>query len=136
MISIVVAMDANQLIGANHKMPWHCPADLAHFRQLTRLDHRILHVAGHKPLSDSDVLPCSDVQALCREWKKKEEVLYVCGGAQIYAAAIAYADELWITRIEQSYTGDTWFPAFCIGDFRLLSNEQKEGCSIMHYRRR
>lgn len=66
MISIVVAMDANQLIGANHKMPWHCPADLAHFRQLTlhhhllmgrvtyehlpkRLDHRILHVAGHKP---------------------------------------------------------------------------------------
>lgn len=101
-----------------------------------RLDHRILHVAGHKPLSDSDVLPCSDVQALCREWKKKEEVLYVCGGAQIYAAAIAYADELWITRIEQSYTGDTWFPAFCIGDFRLLSNEQKEGCSIMHYRRR
>ena len=107
MISIVVAMDANQLIGANHKMPWHCPADLAHFRQLTlhhhllmgrvtyehlpkRLDHRILHVA----------------------------------------------DELWITRIEQSYTGDTWFPAFCIGDFRLLSNEQKEGCSIMHYRRR
>ena len=61
---------------------------------------------------------------------------YVCGGAQIYAAAIAYADELWITRIEQSYTGDTWFPAFCIGDFRLLSNEQKEGCSIMHYRRR
>ena len=88
------------------------------------------------PLSDSDVLPCSDVQALCREWKKKEEVLYVCGGAQIYAAAIAYADELWITRIEQSYTGDTWFPAFCIGDFRLLSNEQKEGCSIMHYRRR
>ena len=90
MISNVVAMDANQLIGANHKMPWHCPADLAHFRQLTlhhhllmgrvtyehlpkRLDHRILHVAGHKPLSDSDVLPCSDVQALCREWKKKEE---------------------------------------------------------------
>lgn len=153
MISIVVAMDANQLIGANHKMPWHCPADLAHFRQLTlhhhllmgrvtyehlpkRLDHRILHVAGHKPLYDSDVLSCSDAQAFCREWKKKEEVLYVCGGAQIYAAAIAYADELWITRIEQSYTGDTWFPAFCIGDFRLLSNEQKEGCSIMHYRRR
>ena len=110
MISIVVAMDANQLIGANNKMPWICPAYLALFRQLTlhhhllmgrvtyehlpkRLDHRILHVAGHKPLSDSDVLPCSDVQALCREWKKKEEVLYVCGGAQIFAAAIAYADD-------------------------------------------
>lgn len=41
MISIVVAMDANQLIGANHKMPWHCPADLAHFRQLT-LHHHLL----------------------------------------------------------------------------------------------
>ena len=136
MISIVVAMDANQLIGANHKMPWHCPADLAHFRQLTLHHHLLMGRVTYEHLPKRLVLPCSDAQAFCREWKKKEEVLYVCGGAQIYAAAIAYADELWITRIEQSYTGDTWFPAFCIGDFRLLSNEQKEGCSIMHYRRR
>ena len=134
MISVVVAMDANQLIGANHKMPWHCPADLAHFRQLTLHHHLLMGRVTYEHLPKR--LPCSDAEALCREWKKKEEVLYVCGGAQIYAAAIAYADELWITRIEQACAGDTWFPAFSPEEFILLSAEQKEGCSIMHYRRR
>lgn len=153
MISIVAAMDPNHLIGANHTMPWHCPADLAHFRKLTlhhhllmgrvtyehlpnRLDQRILHVASRKPIQESGVLPCRDVAALCREWKDKKEPLYVCGGAQVYEHALPYADELWITEIEHTYRGDTWFPAFSLTAFALLSKEQKEGCKVIHYRKR
>ena len=83
-----------------------------------RLDHRILHVAGHKPLYDSDVLPPAAMRKHLQGMEEKER-----GSASVYAAVHdlrcsnrAYADELWITRIEQWYTGDTWFPAFCIGD--------------------
>ena len=119
MISIVAAMDPNRLIGRNHSMPWSCPADLAHFRQLTLhhhllmgrrtyehlskpLDQRILHIASHTPLQDPHIQSCTDAEALLQKWKVKEETLYVCGGAMIYACALPYADELWLSLIHIS----------------------------------
>ena len=73
---------------------------------------------------------------MLQEWKAKEDTLYVCGGAMIYACALPYADELWITEIEQTYEGDTWFPAFDKKAFLVVSKEQKEGCIVIHYRKR
>lgn len=35
MLSLIVAMTKNQVIGRNNKMPWHLSADLAWFRQNT-----------------------------------------------------------------------------------------------------
>ena len=32
-VSIVCAMTRNRVIGRDNQMPWHLPADLAHFRQ-------------------------------------------------------------------------------------------------------
>ncbi|PIQ82953.1 MAG: dihydrofolate reductase [Candidatus Omnitrophica bacterium CG11_big_fil_rev_8_21_14_0_20_64_10] len=40
-ISLIVAASANGVIGAQNKLPWRLPADLAHFKQLT-LGHPIL----------------------------------------------------------------------------------------------
>ncbi|SMM99602.1 Dihydrofolate reductase [uncultured Candidatus Thioglobus sp.] len=34
-LSIIVAMDDNQLIGQNNTLPWHLPADLAYFKKTT-----------------------------------------------------------------------------------------------------
>ena len=34
-ISLIAAMDRNRLIGSDNGMPWHLPADLAHFRKMT-----------------------------------------------------------------------------------------------------
>src|SRR5690349_9133856 len=35
MIAIVVARADNGVIGRNNQLPWHLPADLRHFKQLT-----------------------------------------------------------------------------------------------------
>ena len=61
---------------------------------------------------------------------------FILLGAMIYACALPYADELWITEIEQTYEGDTWFPAFDKEAFLVVSKEQKEGCIVIHYRKR
>ena len=45
MISIIVAMDRNRVIGKNNRMPWKLPADLAYFRKVT-LGHTV--VMGRK----------------------------------------------------------------------------------------
>jgi dihydrofolate reductase len=34
-ISLIVAMDKNNLIGSNNGLPWHLPADLAFFKRTT-----------------------------------------------------------------------------------------------------
>src|SRR5688572_9779145 len=34
-LSIIVAMSENRVIGRNHRLPWHLPADLKRFKQLT-----------------------------------------------------------------------------------------------------
>ena len=35
MISMIVAMDANRVIGYKNKLPWYIPDDLKNFKQLT-----------------------------------------------------------------------------------------------------
>jgi len=35
MISIIAAMALNRVIGRDNGLPWHLPADLAHFKQIT-----------------------------------------------------------------------------------------------------
>ena len=34
-ISLITAMDRNRLIGNNNQLPWHLPADFAHFKSVT-----------------------------------------------------------------------------------------------------
>jgi dihydrofolate reductase len=38
--------------------------------------------------------------------------VFVVGGAEIYREALAVADRLYLTRLEQDFAGDTHFPAF------------------------
>ena len=35
LISLVVALDKNYLIGNNNKIPWHIPGELKNFRDIT-----------------------------------------------------------------------------------------------------
>ena len=152
MITLVVAMDEAGLIGKNNRLPWHCPSDLAHFKRLTwhqhilmgkatfcslpkPLEERYLHVASHTLPKSSVYMLCVDVEALCKEWKEREECLFVCGGAHIYAQCIPYADAYWISYIHGQHDGDTWFPAFSLQDFVLLEKREEPGCTIVHYRR-
>ena len=51
MISFIVAMDKNRVIGKNNQLPWHLPADLAFFKQVT-MGHPI--IMGRKRLSQSE----------------------------------------------------------------------------------
>lgn len=126
MIALVVAMDRNGVIGAGGTMPWHLPADLAHFRRLTK-GHTV--VMGRKtyrsigsPLKHRHNIVLTrdrtfaadgceilhDVQEILR----RPEPLYVIGGAEIYREFLPYADLLHITRVDAEVEGDTVFPAF------------------------
>lgn len=156
MISLVVAHDENLAIGNENWMPWNLPEDLKHFRKTTLhgniLMGRTTFEAMKKPLpnrhtyvvtnnheftySHEDVTIVHDLPALLKQFKQGEETLFICGGAKIYAQALPYVDEMWISLVEGVHEADTYFPSYDPKEYLLITKESKQGFTILHYRKK
>ena len=122
-ITLIAAMDQNNLIGRNNTLPWHLPADLKFFKQQT-LGKTVL--MGRKTCESLPfVLPnrrnvvLSRNQSFSRkgfavvhtvEELQNEPELVVIGGAKIYQLMLPIATHLTITKIDAAFDGDTHFP--------------------------
>jgi len=129
MVSLIVAMSTNRVIGRDGDLPWHLPADLRHFKKTTMGHHLVVGRATWdevgKPLpgrtmvvvtrnpdfSADGVLVAHSVEeavALVRD----DDEPFIGGGAEIYRQALAagLVDRLYITRIHAQVEGDTFFP--------------------------
>lgn len=139
MISHIVAMDQNRVIGKDNRLPWHLPADLAHFKKIT-MGHAI--VMGRKTFeSIGRPLPgrenvvvtrnrafqaegCTvlhSLEAIFQFAAKRGDEVFVIGGAELFQATLPFADRLYITKIEASFPGDTFYPAFDESEWQLVS---------------
>jgi dihydrofolate reductase len=126
-LTLVVAIDANNGIGIDNKLPWHLPEDLAHFKRVT-LGRPI--VMGRKTFdSIGRALPGRRNIVITRNaaWAHPGvetaaslgaavallagERASIIGGAQIFAEALTIADEMIVTEIAHVYHCDTFFPA-------------------------
>ena len=130
-VSIIAAVAKNGTIGVDNRLPWRLPADLRHFKALTMGHHLIM---GRKTFESVGTLPgrttivvsrrglaeCpagvrvapSLPEALDLARRAGETEAFVAGGAEIYRAALDYADRMYLTRIERSFSGDAKFPDF------------------------
>ncbi|SDN06810.1 dihydrofolate reductase [Psychrobacillus sp. OK028] len=136
MISLIVAHDPNRVIGFENKMPWHIPGDLAYFKKVT-MDKAM--VMGRKTFeSIGRVLPgrkniivtrnpdyrvegaevVTDLVKAIELASVHHEEVMVIGGEQIFRAILPKADRLYITLIQQTFEGDTYFPTY--GDEWML----------------
>lgn len=155
MISLIVAHSNNYCIGKDGWMPWNIPEDLKHFKEKT-LNHKILmgrttFEAMKKPLPNrfsyvltnnkdynyehENVKVIHDINQIKEEFMNSEDTLIICGGAKIYEQFIDVVDEMWISLIDGNYEGDTFFPSNYEGDFNIISEEKKEGFTIIHYKK-
>jgi dihydrofolate reductase len=139
LISLLVAMDKNRLIGVNNQLPWHLPADLAYFKKVT-MGHPIImgrktFEAIGKPLPgrtniiitrnpDYQAKDCKVYTSLPEAVHNYEEAenVFVIGGAQIFKQSLPFADKLYITFIDHTFTGDTYFPEINMDEWVLESD--------------
>lgn len=126
---IVVAMAKNRTIGIDNTLPWRCPEDLKHFKQLTMGHHMIMgrktFESIGKPLPGRTTVvvtrdPALEIEgcliansmqqaySLCAD----DSQVFIVGGAEIYAQSLDLADTLYITEIQQDVAGDAHFPQF------------------------
>jgi dihydrofolate reductase len=142
-VSLVLAMSENRLIGRDGGLPWHLPKDLQHFKQVT-VDHTV--IMGRKtfdeikhPLANRrnvvisrnpefqprgvTVVPTLN-EALALGATERE--VFVIGGGEIFRLALSRADRLYLTVVHATVEGDTYFPAFDATAWALEDEERHE----------
>lgn len=139
-ISIIAAMDRNRLIGNRNQLPWHLPADLAHFKRVTMgkpviMGRKTFESIG-RPLpgrtnivltgsadfrADGVLVASSLDQAL--EYASGADEAMVIGGGMIYRLVLPSADRLYLTLVDNAYEGDAWFPDFDPAEWRIIASE-------------
>ncbi len=144
MLSIIVAIAKNNVIGKDNKLIWHLPEDLKRFKRLTT-NHNI--IMGRKTFESlGRVLPnrkhivlCNDMKLdindenveimdnidKLKEYEEAEEENFVIGGATIYKLLLPKANKLYITKINQEFEGDVYFPEIDEGIWKVV--ETKKG---------
>lgn len=142
MISIIVAVAENGVIGDKNSLLWHIAEDMRFFKRTTS-GHPV--VMGRKtyeslgrPLPNrtnvvisrtlAEIEGCTVVRSLeeAVAMFSEDEEVFIIGGAQIYALALEVADRFYLTRVGHSYEGDTSFPEWDTKQWRLLSREAYE----------
>lgn len=140
MISAIVAVAKNGVIGNSGEMPWYLPADLRHFKEVTtghpvimgrKTYESIVHRLGHglpdrrnivitrnQDLSAPDIETVSSItEALALV---ENEDVFVIGGAQIYTLAAEYIDRWYVTEIDTEIDGDVLLSGFDRNSFKEI----------------
>lgn len=122
-------MDRNRLIGINNQLPWHLPADFAHFKSVTMnkpvvmgrktyesigrpLPGRTNIVLSRNPDAHYDgVVTVANFDDACKVVPEAEEVM-VIGGSAIYEMLMPRVQRMYITYVDGEFEGDAWFPEF------------------------
>lgn len=131
-IILIAAVDENNLIGSQGHIPWHIPEDFRHFRETTDGHTIIMGRKTHESIGK--VLPnrlnivltrnrnftpvaparaCTTLpQALTMARERREDKVFIIGGAQMYAEAMPYAHQMILSHIKGIHKGDAFFPAW------------------------
>ena len=140
-ISIIVAMDTNNLIGKNNQIPWKIPGELKNFRDTTMgnpivmgrkthesigrvLDGRLnIVLSRDQNYQSNGVKVFSNLENIL-QYLEGEKEIFIIGGSQIYELALPFANKMYITRINSAFEGDAWFPSFDINNWRKIKSEK------------
>jgi dihydrofolate reductase len=143
LLSLIVAVSENGVIGRDGGLPWRLSADLKRFKQIT-MGHTIImgrrtwesigrplpgrrtivvsRQAGYQPAADVNVTKNLDA-AIELVVATGEEEAFVIGGGELYREALTRAGRIYLTRVTANVDGDTLFPEVDWSAWRLTASE-------------
>ena len=129
MISLIVAASTNNAIGKNGQLLWHLPNDMKFFKDTT---WGMVVIMGRKTYEAlNKILPGRTNIVISRQphwkadnvWVAKDledslkqaastncKEIFVIGGGEIYKQSMNSADRIYMTRVNATLEGDTYFP--------------------------
>lgn len=139
-ISLIVAMDRNGVIGAGGKLPWRLSADLKRFKAITMGKPIVMGRRTHESIGRSlpgreNIVVTRDrnfrapgctvvhsMDAALDHCRGAEEVI-VMGGAELYREALPLAERIYLTEVSTAVMGDTFFPDWKRGEWKEVSRQ-------------
>ncbi|MBC9131631.1 type 3 dihydrofolate reductase [Frischella sp. Ac48] len=140
-LSIIVAMANNQVIGLNNQMPWHLPADLAWFKKNTLHKpvimgrktfesigrplpnrHNIIISRTPQTSNNPNITWTTSLPAALAIVKTSPEV-FIIGGGNIYQQVLPQVNRLYLTHINTDVAGDTHFPNYHCEQWQSIFKE-------------
>jgi dihydrofolate reductase len=149
-LTIVVAVADNGVIGNKGRLPWNISADLKRVKELTvgkpLLMGRKTYESIGKPLPNRKTIVLTrDNQfsvpevpvysvfseafdgALTEAVRMKSDEVVAFGGARIYEAALPLTQKIYKTEVHCSPQGDTYFPKYDEKEWREIAREYFPG---------
>ncbi|MEC8610241.1 MAG: dihydrofolate reductase [Bacteroidota bacterium] len=133
-ISLIVAVSENNVIGKDNDLVWNLPDDMKFFKKTTNGHFVIMGRKNYESIPEKfrplpnrtnviitrqtnfqakDCLVVNDInQALDLAKNAQEQEAFIIGGGQIYQLALQndLVDRIYLTRIHDEFEGDTFFP--------------------------
>jgi len=148
MISIIVAIAKNGVIGKAGDLPWKLSADLKHFANITkghkvimgrktydsivkRLGHGLperenIVITSQSNFNAPGCTVLQSVTAAMEKYEKSDEEVFVIGGGEIFKQFLPVATKLYVTEVLTECDGDAFFPPYSNEDWVLVSSEHHD----------
>lgn len=151
-VIIAAVAESNRVIGDGYKLPWHIPEDLKRFKRLTRghplimgrktfesiivqfgrplPERRHLVLTSHPDEVEHPVAECFTSLEAALKAVRHEDLVFIAGGATVYASTVAAVDRLELTIVEGEFHGNAFFPPWkhLVGPvYELASREEHDG---------
>lgn len=142
-ISQIVAVSENGVMGREGRLPWRLPADVELFRRLTMGHYLILGrktyesigrpLPGRKIIiltrqKDYAVEGCEVTDDLEKALEiarsNDESEAIIGGGAVVFAQAFPHTDRIYFTRVHAEIAGDTFYPAFNEQEWEVIKEQE------------
>ena len=145
MISISVAVANNNVIGKDNKLLWHISEDLKRFKSITsnkkmimgrktfeslpgilpNREHIIITRDQNFKVDSDKVTIVNDLNSLLEKYSNCEDEIFVIGGAEIYKQLLPYTHKIYLTKIDETFEGDTYFPEINYAEFKTESTSEQ-----------
>jgi dihydrofolate reductase len=136
MLSIIVAMGKNRVIGKDNQMPWHLPEDLAYFKKVTMgstviMGKKTYYSIGKALPGRRNIVLSRDLKLSLKDAEIAHDIkeaatheAFIIGGASIFEQTLDMVDRLYITHIDSDFEGDRKFPRIDWDEWQEISHEE------------
>lgn len=146
-LSHIVAASENHVIGAKGGLPWNIPEDMKFFKDKTKgkiiiMGRKTYESVGH-PLpnrlnlvvtrqsgyaAQGAIVFADTASAIAYAKAKLSEYdpeVFIIGGGEIYKETLQMVDRIYLTRIHQTISGDTYYPEVPLNQFKLVNQSDR-----------
>ncbi|CUU51047.1 dihydrofolate reductase [Clostridium beijerinckii] len=145
MISIIVAIAKDNVIGKDNKLLWHISEDLKRFKKITtgkkmimgrktfeslpgilpNREHIVLTRDNNFNVDSDKVTIEHDFNSVLQRYLECEDEVFIIGGAEIYKQFLPYAKKLYLTKVDEEFEGDTYFPGINYSNYNTEYTSEK-----------